>query len=143
MADGTLGRENLDRDLAGFAQALAIDVAAYPEFVRDVIDNGRIQKFEYCCELFWKHLRGCLLAEGLEVPNSPRGTIKAGLDRGFVVEDDYQAALDLVADRNTCSHVYRQSLIPTILARLSEHCRTMQAVVARLPREGAPERPDS
>ena len=143
MADGTLGRENLDRALAGFAQALAIDVAAYPEFVRDVIDNGRIQKFECCCELSWKHLRGCLLAEGLEVPNSPRGTIKAGLDRGFVAEDDYQAALDLVADRNTCSHVYRQSLIPTILARLSEHCRTMQAVVARLPREGAPERPDS
>jgi hypothetical protein len=38
-----------------------------------------------------------------------------------------------MADRNTCSHAYRQSLIPTILARLPDHCRTMQAVVARLP----------
>ena len=115
------------------SRALAIDGAVYPEFVRDVIDNGRIQKFEYCCELFWNHLRGCLLDEGLDVPNSPRAAIKAGLDRGFVAEADYQAALDLMADRNTCSHVYRQSLISTILARLPDHCRTMQAVVARLP----------
>lgn len=133
MAGGTLGRENLRRALDGFSRALAIDAAPYPEFVRDVIDNGRIQKFEYCCELFWKHLRGCLLDEGLDVPNSPRAAIKAGLDRGFVAEVDYQAALDLIADRNTCSHVYRQSLIPTILTRLPDHCRTMEAVVARLP----------
>lgn len=133
MAGGKLGRENLRRALDGFSRALAIDAEAYPEFVRDVIDNGRIQKFEYCSELFWKHLRGCLLEEGLDVPNSPRAAIKAGLDRGFVAEVEYQAALDLMADRNTCSHVYRQSLIPTILVRLPDHCRTMQAVVARLP----------
>ncbi len=77
------------------------------------------------------------------MPNSPRATIKAGLDRGFVAEMEYQAALNLVADRNTPSHFYRQSLIPTILARLSEHCRTMQAVVARLLQERETGRPDS
>ncbi len=52
MAGGTIGSENLDRALSGFARTLVIDVAPYPEFVRDVIDKGRIQKFEYCCELF-------------------------------------------------------------------------------------------
>lgn len=134
MASGALGRENLARSLDGFARALAIDAAAFPEFVRDVIDSGRIQKFEYCAELFWKHLRSCLVAEGLDVANSPRAAIKAGLDRGFVGENEYQDALDLMADRNTCSHVYRQSLIPTILARLPGHCRTMQSVFERLPR---------
>ncbi len=134
MAGGELGRENFRRALDGFERALAIDAAAYPEFVRDVIDNGRIQKFEYCAELFWKHLRACLLAEGLDVANSPRATIKAGLDRGIVAEPEYQAALDLMADRNTCSHVYRQSLIPIILSRLPDHCRTMQSVFSRLPR---------
>jgi hypothetical protein len=37
-----------------------------------------------------------------------------------------------LADRNTCSHVYRQSMLPAILARLPAHCALMQAVAARL-----------
>jgi len=132
MASGELGRENLRRALDGLTMALAIDTAGYPEFVRDVIDNGRIQKFEYCVELFWKHLRSSLLAEGLDVPNSPKAAIKAGLDRGVVLEGEYQAALDMIADRNTCSHVYRQAILPVIVARVPEHPRLMQAITARL-----------
>ena len=133
MATGELGWQNLSRALAGLSAALSLDTSGYPEFVRDVIDSGRIQKFEYCAELFWKHLRSSLLAEGLDVPNSPRAAIKAGLDRGFVLESEYQAALDLLADRNTCSHIYRQSLIPGILARLPAHCQAMEAITSRLP----------
>ena len=78
MATGELGWQNLSRALAGLSAALSLDTSGYPEFVRDVIDSGRIQKFEYCAELFWKHLRSSLLAEGLDVPNSPRAAIKAG-----------------------------------------------------------------
>jgi hypothetical protein len=48
-----------------------------------------------------------------------------------VAEAEYQPALDLIADRNTCSHVYRQALMPAILARLPAHCRLMQAITAR------------
>lgn len=131
MASGELGRENLTRALDGLAAAIALDTSRFPEFVCDVIDSGRIQKFEYSVELFWKHLRGALLAEGLDVPNSPRAAIKAALERGFVTEGEYQPALDLIADRNTCSHVYRQALIPAILARLPAHCHLMQTVTER------------
>jgi len=131
VASGELGRANLAKALQGHAAAIALDTSRFPEFVCDVIDSGRIQKFEYSVELFWKHLRACLLAEGLDVPNSPRAAIKAGLERGFVAEAEYQPALDLIADRNTCSHVYRQALIPAILARLPAHCRLMEAITAR------------
>lgn len=131
MATGELGRDNLRRALDGLVMALTIDTAVYPEFVRDVIDSGRIQKFEYCVELFWKYLRSTLLAEGLDVPNSPKATIKVGLDRGVVTDVEYQQALDMIADRNTCSHVYRQVILPVILARLSDYCGLMQAVTAR------------
>jgi nucleotidyltransferase substrate binding protein (TIGR01987 family) len=133
MATGELGRQNLRRALDGLATALEIDTAAYPEFVRDVIDNGRIQKFECCVELFWKYLRSALLAEGLDVPNSPKAALKAGLDRGFVLEGDYQPTLDMIADRNTCSHVYKQAILPTILARLPAYTTVMQRVAARIP----------
>jgi nucleotidyltransferase substrate binding protein (TIGR01987 family) len=134
MASGELGHDNLSRALNSLAQALALDGSGYPEFVRDVIDNGRIQKFECCVELFWKFLRSCLVAEGLDVPNSPRAAIKTGLDRGFVVEAEYQPALDMVSDRNTCSHIYRQTLISGILSRLPGHCQLMQTILDRLPR---------
>ncbi len=56
--------------------------------------------------------------EGLDVPNSPKAAIKAGLDRGVVLESEYQVALDMIADRNTCSHVYRQA----IAARIPFEC---------------------
>jgi nucleotidyltransferase substrate binding protein (TIGR01987 family) len=134
MASGELGHHNLSQALAGLSQALALDGSEYPEFVRDVLDSGRIQKFEYSVELFWKYLRACLVAEGLDVPNSPWGAIKAGLERGFVAEAEYQPAVDMIVDRNTCSHIYRQALIQTILERLPGHCLLMQAILDRLPR---------
>ncbi|MEI6239025.1 MAG: nucleotidyltransferase substrate binding protein [Planctomycetia bacterium] len=133
MASGELGYDNLQRALRGFEQALSLDGSGYPDFVRDVLDNGRIKKFEYCVELFWKYLRSCLIAEGRDVPNSPRGAIKAALDRGFILEAEYQPALDMFTDRNTCSHIYKQALIPVIIARLPAHAAVMQAIAARLP----------
>lgn len=133
MASGELGHDNLQRALQGFVDLLDYDIDDFPDIARDGLENGRIQKFEYCAELFWKYLRACLMAEGLDVPNSPRGAIKAGLDRGFVLEGEYQPALDLIADRNTCSHIYKQSLIPGVLSRLPAHARLMQAIIARLP----------
>jgi hypothetical protein len=133
MASGELGHDNLQRALQGFVDLLEYDSHDFPAIARDGLDNGRIQKFEYSVELFRKYLRSCLMAEGLDVPNSPRGAIKAGLDRGFVLEAEYQPALDLIADRNTCSHIYKQSLIPGVLARLPAHARLMQAIFSRLP----------
>jgi hypothetical protein len=133
MASGELGHDNLQRALQGFVDLLDYEIGDFPDIARDGLENGRIQKFEYCVELFWKYLRACLMAEGLDVPNSPRGAIKAGLDRGFVLEAEYQPALDLIADRNTCSHIYKQSLIPGVLSRLPAHARLMQAITARLP----------
>lgn len=132
MATGELGRENLRRALDGLAAAIAIDVAGYPEFVRDVLDSGRIQKFEYCVELFWKQVRSSLRADGLDVPSSPKATINAGLDRGVVNESEYQPALDMIADRNTCSHVNRQAMLPSILVRLPSYCSLMQTIAGRL-----------
>lgn len=132
MASGELGLTNLRRALDGFGALLEVPLAAYDDVVRDGIQNGQIQKFEYCAELFWKYLRSRMIDEGLHVPNSPRGTIKAALTAGFVAESDYPATLQALDDRNTCSHVYRQAAIPDILTRLPAHLRSMRAVVERL-----------
>ena len=52
---------------------------------------------------------------------------------GELGHDNLQPALDLIADRNTCSHIYKQSLIPGVLSRLPAHARLMQSITARLP----------
>lgn len=54
------------------------------------------------------------------------------LDIGIVREPEYQPALDMIADRNTCSRVYREAILSTITARLPQHCVLMQSIVARL-----------
>ncbi len=135
MASGELGHDNLGRALKGFADLLAFDTRGLPEIARDGIDNGRIQKFEYCAELFWKYVRSCLKAEGRDVPNSPRGTLKESLASGILEEAEYAAAMQIYEDRNACSHVYRQEILPLILGRLPAHHALMQAVLMRLPPE--------
>ena len=62
---------------------------------------------------------------------SPERSKGACLDPAWQASS--QPLLDLITDRNTCSHIYRQSLIPGILARLPAHCAAMQAILARLP----------
>ena len=133
MASGTLGRDNIRRALKGFADLLAFDSDGMSEIARDGIENGRIQKFEYFAELFWKHVRSCLRSEGREVPNSPRSTLKESLARGFLHDAEYGAAMQIYEDRNACSHIYRQELMPLILGRLPTHLALMQAVLSRLP----------
>jgi nucleotidyltransferase substrate binding protein (TIGR01987 family) len=133
MASGELGQNNIQRALKGFADLLAFDGEDLSDIARDAIENGRIQKFEYCAELFWKYVRSCLQAEGKEVPNSPRGAMKEALARGFLTETEYPAGMQIYEDRNTCSHIDRQEVIPLILGRLPAHLALMQAVLARLP----------
>ena len=133
MASGELGQDNLQRALKGFAEVLDLKIDGYSDAIRDAIENGRIQKFEYCAELFWKYVRSCLQTEGTEVPNSPRGAMKEALARGFLAEAEYPEGMQIYEDRNTCSHIYRQEVIPLILGRLPAHLALMQAVLARLP----------
>jgi len=133
MASGELGLDNIERALKGFAEVLDLEIGGYSDAVRDAIENGRTQKFEYCAELFWKYVRSCLQSEGREVPNSPRGTLKESLARGFVQDSEYAAGMQIFEDRNECSHIYRQEIIPLILGRLPVHLALMQAVLVRLP----------
>ncbi|MFM8704761.1 MAG: nucleotidyltransferase substrate binding protein [Planctomycetia bacterium] len=133
MASGELGHDNLRRALKGFADLLEFDSRGLSEIARDGIENGRIQKFEYCAELFWKYVRSCLQAEGRDVPNSPRGTLKEALARGILKDAEYAVGMQIYEDRNACSHVYRQELLPLILGRLPAHLCLMQTVLTRLP----------
>jgi len=40
--------------------------------------------------------------------------------------------MQIFEDRNACSHIYPQEIIPLILGRLPVHLALMQAVLARL-----------
>ncbi len=133
MAAGELGQNNLRRALQGLADALEPDLSEYPDTIRDLLENGQIQKFEYTAELFWKYVLSVLLSEQRLVPNSPKGVLKDAVACGYLHEAEYPAAMQMYDDRNRCSHVYKQEIIPGILARLPGHLAVMQAVFGRLP----------
>ena len=101
--------------------------------IRDLLENGQIQKFAYTVELFWKYVRSVLLSEQRLVPNRPKGVLKDAVACGYLHEAEYPAAMQMYDDRNRCSHVYKQEIIPGILARLPGHLTVMQAVFGRLP----------
>ena len=133
MAAGELGQNNLRRALQGLADALEPDLSEYPDTIRDLLENGQIQKFAYTVELFWKYVRSVLLSEQRLVPNRPKGVLKDAVACGYLHEAEYPAAMQMYDDRNRCSHVYKQEIIPGILARLPGHLTVMQAVFGRLP----------
>lgn len=140
MASGEIGAANLRSALQGFAAALEPDLSDYPDTIRDLLENGRIQKFEYTVELFWKYVRSVLISEQRLVPNSPKGVLKDAVACGYLLEGEYPAAIQMYDDRNRCSHCYQQEIIPGILVRLPAHLAVMQAVFGRLPPAGEDER---
>ena len=53
--------------LNGFAQAITVEVKGKSAVEADLINNGKVQKFEYCVELAWKLARMFLFdIHGLE-----------------------------------------------------------------------------
>lgn len=136
MASGELGQDNIQRALKGFAEVLDPEIDGYSAVIRDAIETRRIQKFEWCAELFWKYVRSCLQAAGKEVPSSPRGTREEPLARGFLRDAKYPAGMQFYEDCDTCNHIYRQEVVPLILSRLPADLVLMQAVLARLPAAG-------
>jgi len=67
--------EELKRALENFDDSMKIDLNLFPDIVKDSVESGQIQKFEFSCELLWKTIKAFLYEiEGLDI-NTPKGAI--------------------------------------------------------------------
>jgi nucleotidyltransferase substrate binding protein (TIGR01987 family) len=87
----------------------------------DVNRDAAIQRFQFTFEAVWKaaqrHLR---LNEGLET-GSPKAAIRASFQVGLLEEDDTEALLAMVDDRNLVIHTYNEELAASLASRLRQH----------------------
>jgi nucleotidyltransferase substrate binding protein (TIGR01987 family) len=113
--------EELRRDLKNFEESLNIDVSNYPANVKDSIESGQIQKFEFNMELLWKTIKLFLLEnEGID-ERSPKSVIKKFFSIGYLDYEDYEKLIRMIDDRNYLSHAYKKEMYQGILRRLPEY----------------------
>ena len=112
----------------GFAQAITVEVKGKSAVEADLINNGKVQKFEYCVELAWKLARMFLFdIHGLE-RNSPKSAAKGLLEVQLIDDNLYQHFIEMLNDRNRMSHVYDLEDFSEILDKLKLHSECLQAL---------------
>ncbi len=125
---------NLDKALETLALAL-IKVEDTPEDHEDYIffRDSLIQRFEYCTDLFWKALREFIINKhGIEVPASPKATIKAAFDIDTIDNDQYQQLIASINDRNLTSHAYREEVAIQISSHIISYYQLMRIVISNI-----------
>lgn len=111
--------------LSAFSQLQRALEQPRDEFMRDSI----IQRFEFTHELAWKMLKLRLEAEGIFV-NTPRETLQAALQAGFIVDGNGWS--DLQRMRNLTSHTYDETLASTVCDFIGGPGQALFAALASL-----------
>lgn len=114
--------------LADFEKSLSIDSAAFDEAVGDLLNSGKIQKFEICVELLCKTVKVFLLESyGVDIA-SPKPLMKALYENGLCSEEEMESLLEIIDERNRLSHLYRKSMIVPFLGKLDGYNRIMKNI---------------
>ncbi|PIR25432.1 MAG: nucleotidyltransferase [Deltaproteobacteria bacterium CG_4_10_14_0_2_um_filter_43_8] len=78
--------------------------------------DGTIQRFEFTFELMWKMLKIFLRFEGKET-TTPRTTLKEAFKQQML-NDDEEAFLAMIDDRNLSSHTYNAKTVENIFEKI-------------------------
>ena len=128
-----IGKINiLEKAVLGYEQTLALDSSQYKVQVADAINNGKIQKFEYCSELLWKTVKRYLLVQHNIDSKSPKQTVKEFYLIGKLSENEYNVFLDILDTRNRLSHIYKEEFFKEILEELPGFLKLMKSVVSTI-----------
>jgi nucleotidyltransferase substrate binding protein (TIGR01987 family) len=102
---------------------------------RDELDrDGVIQRFEFCFELLWETLKIFLEERGFEA-RSPKDSLKTAFAQGWITDEG--AFLDMLADRNKTSHIYRREESEKVFDRIRrQHIPQIEALARRLRQLG-------
>jgi nucleotidyltransferase substrate binding protein (TIGR01987 family) len=102
---------NLGRALDRLEEALAL-----PHH-DDLRIDGTIQRFEFTLELLWKTLKRGLEERGVIVEPTPADVIGAAW-RSDWLDDDEDAWIGMVKDRNRTSHLYSEAMALEVYERI-------------------------
>lgn len=117
------------RAIVGFANGLDERGSHLSERQVDLIRNGQVQKFEYCCELAWKTSKQFLEITTGQVYASPKPTYKALFQEGYIGEALLGKLLNTIEGRNTLSHIYREETFELIHKELPQYAQSFEQLL--------------
>lgn len=98
----------------------------------DVLRDSKIQRFEYCSELFWKMLRLYLVQEkGIKI-TAPKEVLRQCKTEKLFSLKDLELLLRMIDDRNATSHAYAINLAKKIESHIPEYFRIMKQVEGKI-----------
>ncbi|MCC5790477.1 MAG: nucleotidyltransferase substrate binding protein [Opitutales bacterium] len=118
--------EDFDHILAQFEEAMGIPASQRNSRDRD----SAILRFELSYEVCWKLLQRLVRAEGYE-SNGPRSALEKAFALGWI--QDEAIWYDIIKDRNTAVHVYREDWAQALFDRLPAYLIAFRHLRAALP----------
>ena len=113
----------LNQALDRFDEALAIPLT------NPLAIDGTIQRFEFSFELSWKAIKVIAFHFGVD-QRSPRDAIKAAYGLGWI--DDEAIWLEILKDRNLCSHTYKEDIANEVYRKLPAFASAMRLLAIAL-----------
>lgn len=97
------------------------DLSGLDKVLYDAVQNGKIQKFEYCTELAWKLSKIYLEWRFGVIAQSPKQVYRELLANNFINENEFFKLYNTIEDRNQLSHIYKEEMFENILKNLHSH----------------------
>ncbi len=106
--------------LENFTKALAqLEAACEQDSYSDLERAGLVQMFEFSFELAWKTFKDLLFSEGFD-EKTPRSVIRRSFEVEYLTEEDAEAFLDALKQRNLLSHTYEEEIAEAALKLIKQ-----------------------
>lgn len=120
------GLGDFDHILEQFEEVMNIPASERNSRDRD----SAILRFELCYEVCWKLLQRLVRAEGYE-SNGPRSAFEKAFALGWIADEVIWN--DIIKDRNTAVHVYREDWAQALFDRLPAYLVAFRGLRTELP----------
>jgi len=115
--------------ITGFKKIFNLDIELLDEVQIDAINNGKIQKFEYCVELSWKLIKQFNWLSGCLETKSPKSAIKTFFQTGYIDENQCETFILMIEDRNKLSYLYNEENYTIILQKLPQYLELLELIL--------------
>jgi len=113
--------ERLMRSFGSLRKGYEMDISGLSTDMKDIVKSGIIQKFEITTELGWKTTKLFIEIQSGITAASPKSAYKQLFIEQWINESLYLGLLEIIDDRNTMSHVYREDKFDEVLLKMKSH----------------------
>ncbi len=108
------------------------DRSTFDESYERAFRDSLIQRFEFAYDTFWKFIKD-ILKEKFDVEEvSPRTVFREAFSYKLISNKESGILLEMLADRNITSHIYKEEIADIISTRIPEYYEILCSILMRL-----------